>query len=100
MSLSEDERSRLGEIEAHARATDPAFVRRLDLANAHHRHRRMIITLWCLLFVGVSMLANGLTSAQGLISLGNVVALFGGALTVWSTVMVIRHRAWRPSRLR
>ncbi len=95
MSLSEDERSRLGEIEAHTRATDPGFARRLNLADAHRRHQRMIVTVWCLLFLGLSMLANGLTAAEGLISLGNVVALFGGVLTAWSGVMVIRHRAWR-----
>lgn len=95
MSLSEDEQSRLGEIEAHARATDPGFARRLNLADARRRHRHLIVILWCLLFVGSSMLANGLTAANGLISMGNVVAVFGGGLMIWSTVMVIRHRAWR-----
>lgn len=95
VSLSEDEKSRLGEIEAHVRATDPAFVRRLDLGLAHRRQGRSIITLWCLLFLGLSMLANGLTAAQGLISLGMLAALVGGGLTIWSTVMVVRCRAWR-----
>ncbi len=95
MSLSEDERSRLGEIEAHTKATDPAFARRLNLADARRRHRRSIVTLWCLLFVGVSLLANGTTAANGVISLGTVAALFGGALTIWSVVMIVRHRAWR-----
>jgi hypothetical protein len=98
VSLSEDEKSRLGEIEAHTRATDPGFVRRLSLADVHRRHRRMIVTLWCLLFLGTSLLANGLTAADGLISLGMVAAAFGGALTIWSGVMVVRHRAWRSSR--
>ena len=97
MSLSEDEKGRLGEIEAHVRATDPGFARRLDLADLHRRHRRTIVTLWCLLFVGVAMLANGLTAAQGLISLGMLAAVFGGALTAWSTVMVVRYKAWRGS---
>ncbi len=95
MSLSEDEKSRLGEIEAHVRATDPGFVRRLDLTLAHRRQGRTIVILWCLLFLGVSMLANGLTAAQGVISLGMLVAIIGGGLTSWSTVMVIRCRAWR-----
>src|SRR5690349_13545607 len=95
VSLSEDEKSRLGEIEAHVRATDPGFVRRLDLALAHRRQGRTIVILWCLLFLGVSMLANGLTAAQGVISLGMLVAIIGSGLTIWSTVMVIRCRAWR-----
>ena len=95
MSLSEDEKNRLGEIEAHVRATDPGFVRRLSVAEVHRRHRRTIVTLWCLLFLGISLLTNGLTAAAGLISLGSLAAVFGGGLTVWSTVMVVRYKAWR-----
>ncbi|HEY5882177.1 MAG TPA: DUF3040 domain-containing protein [Nakamurella sp.] len=95
MSLSEDEKFRLGEIEAHVRATDPRFVRRLSIADLRRRQRRFIVTLWCLLFLGISMFANGLTAAKGLISLGMLTAVFGGALTAWSIVMVVRFKAWR-----
>ena len=95
MSLSEDEKFRLGEIEAHARATDPRFVRRLSITDLRRRQRRLIVTLWCLLFLGICMTTNGLTAAKGLISLGTLAALFGGALTAWSIVMVVRFKAWR-----
>ncbi|WP_420122120.1 DUF3040 domain-containing protein [Nakamurella sp.] len=129
MSLSEDEKSRLDEIAAHALATDPDFVLRLRATAARHpstrpaeapggaigpaptghpsrptEHRphpadwynRRLITLSCLLFVGVSLLSNGWTAAQGLISLGALVAVSGAGLTSWTAVQLLRlRRAYR-----
>lgn len=125
MSLSEDEKSRLDEIAAHALATDPEFVLRLRATAARHpstypaaqpgpaaiptgtdpaghaadparRYSRQLIMLSCLLFVSISLLSNGWTAAQGLISLGSLVALAGAALTGWTTVRLIRlRRAYR-----
>ena len=110
MPLSEDEKSRLDEIEAHVRATDPAFVRRLRQADpdrqAHpsrlpaparvvdpaRQYNRRLLLLSCLLFVSVSLLSNGLSAAHGLISLGTVVAVAGGILTGWTTVLLVRFR--------
>lgn len=116
MPLSEDEKSRLDEIAAHVRATDPDFVQRLR-AVGHERHthpaqgtappprvvdpqrqyHRRLILLSCLLFVSVSLFSNGLSAAHGLISLGAVVAVIGGALTGWTTLLLVRlRRANRP----
>lgn len=69
--------------------TAPAADRERNLS-------RQLIMLSCLLFVGVSLVSNGLTAAQGLISLGSVVAFAGVALTGWTTVALIRlRRAFR-----
>jgi hypothetical protein len=121
MPLSEDEKSRLDEIEAHVRATDPDFVQRLRTgATFRHpsmapvaeparvieptrevdpapvdpdrRYHRRLILLSCLLFVSVSLLSNGLSAANGLISLGAVVAIIGGVLTGWTTLLLVRFR--------
>ena len=122
MPLSEDEKSRLDEIEAHVRATDPDFVQRLrtgaafrhpsmaplvepahvvepprDVAPApvddpERRYHRRLILLSCLLFVSVSLLSNGLSAAHGLISLGTMVAIVGGVLTGWTTLLLVRFR--------
>lgn len=115
MPLSEDEKSRLDEIEAHVRATDPDFVRRLHSAgpgghtgpapvtvpprvmDPQQQYDRRLILLACLLFGSVSLFANGLSAAHGLISLGTVVALIGGVLSGWVTVLLVRfRRAHRP----
>lgn len=110
MPLSEDEKSRLDEIEAHVRATDPDFVRRLRSAGqeraAHpdpvampacavdpaRQYNRRLILLSCLLFVSVSLFSNGVSAAHGLISLGSVVAIIGGVLTGWTTLLLVRFR--------
>ena len=116
MPLSEDEKSRLDEIEAHIRATDPHFVQRLRTAGSvRHpsaeplldppravdpvrQYNRRLILLSCLLFVSVSLFSNGLSAAKGLISLGTVVAIFGGALTGWAALLLIRFRRAYPTR--
>lgn len=126
MPLSEDEKSRLDEIEAHVRATDPDFVQRLrtgaafrhpsmapvveparDVApprgvdpapdvDPKRRYQRRLVLLSCLLFVSVSLLSNGLSAANGLISLGAVVAIIGGVLTGWTTLLLVRfHQGYR-----
>ena len=120
MPLSEDEKSRLDEIEAHVRATDPDFVQRLRTGSTfrhpsmapvaeparevdprgveaaavdpERRYQRRLILLSCLLFVSVSLLSNGLSAAHGLISLGAVVAIIGGVLTGWTTLLLVRFR--------
>ena len=94
MSLSEDEKGRLSEIEAHARATDPGFVRRLNLASVRRRHGRLMVTMWCLCFIGFAMLTTGASAAAGIISIGVLVAICGGALFAWSGVMLVRYRGW------
>ena len=125
MSLSEDEKSRLDEIAAHVLATDPEFVLRLRATAARHPstqpapsphpagpdpagparvpaadgarqlNRRLIMLSW-VLFVGISLLSNGWTAAQGLISLGSLIAASGAALTGWTAVQLMRlHRAHR-----
>lgn len=97
MPLSDDEKRRLGEIEAHVRACDPAFVRRLtrsSRADFERRHRRFIVTIWCLLFVGIATFANGISAAKGMISIGVLAAIAGAVLTAWSGRMVVRHKAW------
>ena len=125
MSLSEDEKSRLDEIAAHVLATDPEFVLRLRATAARHPstqpapsphpagsgpagparvpaadgarqlNRRLIMLSW-VLFVGIALLSNGWTAAQGLISLGSLVAASGAALTGWTAVQLMRlHRAYR-----
>jgi hypothetical protein len=115
MPLSEDEKSRLDEIAAHVRATDPDFAQRLRSAgrerparpepvvaparvvDPQRQYNRRLIQLSCLLFVSVSLFANGLSAARGLISLGSVVAIIGGVLTGWAALVLIRfHRASRP----
>ena len=114
MPLSEDEKSRLDEIEAHARATDPDFVRRLGSAgpvghtgpttdttarrtvDPQQVYNRRLILLSCLLFASISLFANGLSAAQGVISIGTVVAIVGGVLSGWVTLLLVRfHRAHR-----
>ena len=121
MPLSEDEKSRLDEIEAHVRATDPDFVQRLrtgatfrhpslapavepapvvepprgdpaPVVDPERRYRQRLILLSCLLFVSVSLLSNGLSATNGLISLGAVVATVGGVLTGWTTLLLVRLR--------
>lgn len=111
MPLSEDEKSRLDEIEAHVRATDPDFVQRLRsvdherpahpargtarpprVVDPQRQYSRRLILLSCLLFVSVSLFSNGLSAAHGLISLGSVVAIIGGVLTGWTTLLLVRFR--------
>jgi hypothetical protein len=98
VSLSEDEQSRLSEIEAHARATDPGFVGRLSLIDARRRLRRLIMTLWWVLFLGFLMLTIGLSAAAGVISIGVLVAMSGCGLMAWTGVLLVQHRAWRVLR--
>jgi|SRR6478609_1036553 hypothetical protein len=116
MPLSEDEKSRLDEIEAHVRATDPDFVQRLRTAgqerHAHpepvvapvraidptRQYNRRLILLSCLLFVSVSLFSNGLSAAHGLISLGTLVAIAGGFLTGWTTLLLVRFRRAHRTR--
>ncbi len=92
MPLSEDEKSRLDEIEAYVRATDPAFVRRLRTPDPQRAYHRSLILLNCLLFVSASVFANGLSAAQGLISLGMVAALVGAVCTGWTALLLVRCR--------
>ena len=109
MPLSEDEKSRLDEIEAHIRATDPDFVQRLRsagparrahpesvaptrIADPQRHYNRRLIQFSLLLFVAVSLFSNGLSAAQGLISLGTVVAIIGAVPTGWTTLLLVRFR--------
>ncbi len=94
MSLSEDEKGRLSEIEAHARATDPGFARRLDLSHLRRRRGRLMVTLWCLCFVGFTMLTSGASAAAGIISIGVLVSVSGAVLLAWSGVLLVRYRGW------
>lgn len=116
MPLSEDEKSRLDEIAAHVRATDPDFVQRLRVAGPErHDHptsaaapagavdpvrqyNRRLILLSGLLFVSVSLFSNGLSAAHGLISLGTLVAIAGGVLTGWTTLLLVRFRRAHRTR--
>lgn len=71
----------------------PARVPAAD--GARQLNRRLIMLSW-VLFVGISLLSNGWTAAQGLISLGSLVAATGAALTGWTAVQLMRlHRAYR-----
>ncbi len=86
MSLSDDERDRLREIETLTAAADPQFAHRLDLAAAGRRRRRARVTCRALLTLGAWLMLTGLGAARGWISLGTVVFAFGLALVVWSAV--------------
>lgn len=62
------------------------------------RQNRLLTLLCCLLFVGISLLSNGVTAAQGLISLGALVATAGAVLTGWSAVQLVRFDRARRAR--
>jgi hypothetical protein len=95
VSLSDDERDRLLEIETLTAAQDPGFVARLDL-DATVRRRRLLRPLcWCLLALGGLLVIGGAGAAQGLISIGTVAAAGGGTLMIWAAVTVRRLRVVR-----
>jgi hypothetical protein len=96
--LSEDEKSRLDEIEAYVGATDPAFAQRLRAAHRpqavdpERAYQRSLILLNSLLFISASVFANGLSAARGPISLGMVAALVGAVFTGWTALLLVRCR--------
>lgn len=94
MSLSDDERDRLLEIEALTAAADPQFARRLDLDAAVGRRRRARWVCWVLLIAGAFTMVAGVGAARGAISLGTVLTVIGGALMIWSaaTAHTLRPR--------
>lgn len=95
MSLSDDERDRLLEIETLTAVADPQFARRLDLAAAVRHRRQARRACWTLLVVGAWMMLTGAGAARGWISLGTVLAVTGGALVVWSAVTAYSLRSRR-----
>ena len=96
--LSDEEQGRLREIQTRTAAADPQFARRLDLAAAIRRRRRLYRGCWWLLALGVWMMLSGLDEARGLISLGTVAAGAGSALVVWSACTARGLRPPRPRR--
>jgi hypothetical protein len=94
VSLSDDERDRLLEIETLTAAQDPGFVARLDL-DATVRRLLLRPLCWCLVTLGALLMIGGAGAAQGLISIGTVVAAAGAALMIWAAVTVRRLRVVR-----
>ena len=86
MSLSDEERARLREIEALTAAADPRFAAQLDLDRAARRRRQLRAVCWWLLAVGAGLALVGAAAAQGVISLGTMLALVGCGLILWSAV--------------
>ena len=84
--MSDWDQSRLREIEEHAVATDPGFVIRLDFAGVLRRRRQLRWMCWWLQAFGVWLTFMGLFAANGVISIGVLVAGFGLTLVGWSTV--------------
>lgn len=100
MALSDGERRRLADIEAHTRATDPEFVNRLDVADAWRRRRKLRRLCWWLLALGAWMMLMGLSSAAGVISIGSLLAWCGCVLMVWSALTAGSPRVRRPGARR
>jgi hypothetical protein len=86
VSLSDEERGRLREIEALTVATDPQFAHRLDLVAAGRRRRRARVICWVLLTLGAWLMLTGVGAARSWISVGSVVCVAGFALVIWSAV--------------
>lgn len=86
MSLSDDERNRLREIETLTLAEDPRFADYLDLDRATRRRRRLRWVCWWLLGVGTGLALVGGATAEGLISMGTMLAALGLALMMWAAV--------------
>ena len=92
MSLSENELRTLQSIETGCLGDDPGFAERMDLAGALDRQRRALTTAGWAFWIGLLMLAFGAASARGLLSIGTMTALCGGAVLVAGTVSWLRHR--------
>ena len=96
MSLSRDEESRLGEIEAFTRVLDPDFASRLNLEAALRQRDRRVVLCWCGAWVGSVMMLSGAGAARGLISIGAIVSIYGSILLLSSLWAAFRHRPHRP----
>lgn len=88
MSLSDDERDRLQEIETLTATEDPRFVAQLDLDAVIRRRRQLRRVCWSLLALGAVLMISGAGAVRGLISIVTVIAGAGAALILWSALTV------------
>jgi hypothetical protein len=93
MTLSEDERRTLADIETGCRAEDPWFAARLDLAAERTRRTRATRLAQGAIWFGVLMFVLGAGAARGLVSGGVIIACYGVTMIVTGIVAWAHHRA-------
>ncbi len=94
MSLSDEHRRALAEIERALAHDDPAFVATVNPENLLRLRRRWIVTAACLFIIGAALLVAGLVTTHAYLLLGVVVAVVG-FLTMPAAVVLVVHQLRR-----
>ena len=93
MTLSEDERRTLAEIETGCRDDDPGFAARLDLAAERTRRARVTLLARSAIWLGMLVFVLGAGAARGLVSGGVIIACYGAGMIVTGIVAWVHHHA-------
>lgn len=97
MSLTDDEQRALELIERELRRGDPVLADRMEGAPTNEQRRRRVILARRGIWTGVAVMLIGLMAAQGIVSLGAVVAGYG-VVIVLTSIGVAAYNRTRPAR--
>lgn len=91
MSLTNDERRALREIESELRRGDPKLAERMENALTIEQRRRRVVLARRVAWLGASVMFIGLMSARGLLSVGAVVTGYGLVILLISIGVAAYH---------
>lgn len=99
MSLTNEEQRALDQIERELRRGDPVLADRMETAPTNEQRRRRVIMARRTAWLGAALLMMGLVAAQGILSLGAIVAGYGLVIMLLSFGVAAYNRSrWIPPR--
>lgn len=93
MSLTNEERRALERIERELRRADPLLASRMETAPTLQQRRRRVLLARRGAWLGAAVLLIGLVTAQGVLSLGAVIAGYGLVILLVSLGVAAYNRS-------